>query len=437
VFGSKIWHRGGIVSGRPLRADRRRPSVGVERLEQRVALSSFTPYGPALPTGPDPQLVASGTFYAGGQPRTFLVAVYDADRENEKESFQGGVSIYLDDGTGQFTAPHDLMRPLPLLGSDGAQPEGVATGRFTNSGFDDIAVADHHNRVFIFRANGDGTFGKPKKLQGVPSPANGQDSKLDPTWLSSAKIDGIPSLIVSLYGYGPHSSSLLIYHQNRSGNLGRPEVIRSVGQPNQVVVANFNKDTHDDLAVAHDGNNSVTIIPGKGNGRFGKGQEEPLSPPAPGDPTVPAEKTIGLAVADFDNDGRLDLAVTTNGGIRFLKNVSPPKGRISFTQPPGDEKIDLPGELLISIVAVDLGNGLRDLVVARNTAGKVSIIRNQGGFAFDSPMAFENIFDDNPARGGPVGLITADLTRDGSPPGVSLVLTSGSDDRIHVFFPKP
>jgi len=69
MLGSKMWQRRGIVSGRPLRGARRRPLVGVERLEERVALSSFAPHGDPLPTGPAPGLVAVGTFSEGETSR--------------------------------------------------------------------------------------------------------------------------------------------------------------------------------------------------------------------------------------------------------------------------------------------------------------------------------------------------------------------------------
>jgi hypothetical protein len=170
---------------RPLRhAGRRRRTPVFEPLETRVVPSSYRVLDPSpvppLDPGSRPQTVASGVFSEGGTDRTFLAT---ADQGSGKG---GRVSIFLSDGRGQFFRSD----PPPL--TSGAIPEGIIVGHFSNSGFDDIAVADNNSNVFIFRANGDGTFQAPLPLRRVPPFS-------DPTYLAAATIDGSSYLFVSCY----------------------------------------------------------------------------------------------------------------------------------------------------------------------------------------------------------------------------------------------
>jgi hypothetical protein len=79
---------------------------------------------------------------------------------------------------------------------------------------------------------------------------------------------------------------------------------------NRVAVADFNRDGKPDLAVAYVG--GVTILLGSGNGTFRGGTSYGWHPEAP---------VLGglrsLAVADFNGDGNLDIAAT-NQGVEYI-----------------------------------------------------------------------------------------------------------------------
>src|SRR5437899_3078954 len=74
------------------------------------------------------------------------------------------------------------------------------------------------------------------------------------------------------------------------------------GGANSLVMADFNHDGILDLATADYGDNSVSILLGKGDGSFAA----PIISPVGGNPQ-------GLATGDFNGDGIPDLAVTTFG----------------------------------------------------------------------------------------------------------------------------
>src|SRR2546426_8404533 len=72
--------------------------------------------------------------------------------------------------------------------------------------------------------------------------------------------------------------------------------------PYWAVVADFNGDGRPDLAIANSGSNNVSILLGNGDGSFAA----PVNYAAGAGP-------VSLAVGDFNRDGALDLAVANSG----------------------------------------------------------------------------------------------------------------------------
>jgi hypothetical protein len=359
-------------------------------------------------------LVASGTYTAaGGVQRTFLAADYWTT--DPTVGFKGGVSIFLEDGSGHFSGPTNIS--LPGL----SQPEGIVTGHFASIHADDIAVADDNNRVFIIKGNGDGTF--QDHLKQLPGLAPGRTLQL--SFLAAAQIDNASYLFVPYYG----KNSVLVYKQNaRTGKLGLEQTIPHVGAGEQIAVGDFNQDGHPDLAVANDGATSVTLIPGKGHGRFGRPRVVPLT-------NSVFVKTIGITAANLDGDRDLDLAIATQGAVKLVENTSTPRGRISFKLA---GEIDYPDahQELDTVVAVNVaGEALPALVVASPTEGTLSLFHNQGQFHFDFNQR-ELLPLDGP-RAAPVGVIAVNLTGEGSAPGVSLVVTNQETNQVDILQPAP
>ena len=69
-------------------------------------------------------------------------------------------------------------------------------------------------------------------------------------------------------------------------------------QPASVAVGDFNRDRHQDLAVANRGSNNVSVLLGAGNGSF----SAPFNFPA-------GQSPASVAVGDFNADSQPDLAV--------------------------------------------------------------------------------------------------------------------------------
>jgi hypothetical protein len=70
-------------------------------------------------------------------------------------------------------------------------------------------------------------------------------------------------------------------------------------------MGDFNNDGKLDLAIANYGDNTVTLLLGNGDGTFTQ---------ASGSPYVVVNGAYMIAAADFNGDGKLDLAVTGLNG---------------------------------------------------------------------------------------------------------------------------
>jgi hypothetical protein len=132
--------------------------------------------------------------------------------------------------------------------------------------------------------------------------------------------------------------------------------------PQGLALGDFNKDGISDFAVANGGSGTVSVFLGKSDGTF----------------QVPSTLTTGTATAptaivavDFNLDGKLDLAVTLNGGNNVM--VFPGTGTGTFNSP----LTFAVGTGPTAMVAADFNKDKKlDLAVVNNTASSVSILMN-------------------------------------------------------------
>jgi hypothetical protein len=180
-------------------------------------------------------------------------------------------------------------------------------------------------------------------------------------------------------------------------------------QPAAVIVADFNGDGRLDLAVANDIDNTVSILLGTPGAAFGPQTTYPVG----SNPT-------GLVAADFNGDGKLDLAIMDSCGSC---TVSP--NMVTILLGNGDGTFQVSGNYAtgggpIGIVAADFnGDGKLDLALANQVDSTVSILLGNGDGTFQSQTTVA-------VGTTPYWLAMGDLNKDGRMDLVTLNIGAGS-----------
>jgi hypothetical protein len=129
--------------------------------------------------------------------------------------------------------------------------------------------------------------------------------------------DGIPDIAV---GISTFPGEIDLYPGKGDGTFGKPIRTQTLLAVHSLLAADFNQDGKLDLA-ASDGNGTVTIYPGDGKGGFSQQQvfKEFVA------------KT--LQTADFNGDGKLDLAISAASTTTSLIDIRLGKGDGTFGPP--------------------------------------------------------------------------------------------------------
>ncbi len=155
--------------------------------------------------------------------------------------------------------------------------------------------------------------------------------------------------------------------------------------PNAIVTGDFNGDGVPDLAVTNNYDNTISILLGRRTGGFAPQVTYPTGP-------LP----VGIVAGDFNGDGNLDLAVT-NGNCTPGHQVEPPQcspSTVSILMGNGDgtfqPQVTYPvGTLPASIVTADFnGDGKLDLAVVNVDDNDIGILLGNGDGTFQPQVTY-------------------------------------------------
>ena len=329
-------------------------------------------------TGSKPDALALGDFNGDGIPD---VAVANSGTQT--------VSVLRGIGNGFFAALTTF--------TTGQSPRAIVTGDFNRDGKLDLAVANFgSNNISIFLGNGNGTFR-----------AFGSYPVAGPVAIAVADFNGDGKLDLGVVA--TNSNTVAIFVGTGSGDFLPFFTAATGGRPLSVATADFNGDGKLDLAVANSTSNDVSILLGNGNGTFQSSRSF-----AAGD--LPSYVTTG----DFNGDGLMDLAVTNATGFS--------SGSISVLLSQGNGTFQAPrtftgGANPSFLVAADFNlDGKLDLAVANAGSDSVSIFLGIGNGEFLAPQDFT-------AGSSPAWLAVADFKRDGRP---DLLVANSDSDSLSV-----
>jgi hypothetical protein len=217
--------------------------------------------------------------------------------------------------------------------------------------------------------------------------------------------DGKQDIVVLNQGQFPDfQSSVSVLLGNGDGSF-RPAVTTGLlPGANSVAAGDFDNDGRLDLAVANRLSDVVEVLRGNGDGTF---QDNPaLLPVSPVGPTFPS---VSVAVGDFLHNGALGIAVTS--GASNTVGVFVGNGDGTF-----QDRVDYAvGFNPQSVVAVDLGNGQVDLVVANHDSSDVSVLLGNGDGTFQPAQNIDVKTQSFGLDSHPMTLLAADANGDGKP----------------------
>ena len=240
----------------------------------------------------------------------------DYDRDGFVDVFvtggnlKGTNTLYRNDGGTTFVP----VRSMPNVAADAG---GVAWGDFNNDGWPDLCVAN--GTSFDFQPNwfysneGSGLFRLLTNLQ-FPSPSY---SSQGVAW-GDYDNDGYPDLFVANFGFSPEPNEL--YHNNGDGSFSRV-LIGAIATDRSYSLAaawgDYDNDGWLDLFVGNHTYPGVSeqkcfLYHNRGDGTFDRVETGPIAD------FVAA--IAGCAWGDYDNDGFLDL---------FVSSIHPRQGRPS------------------------------------------------------------------------------------------------------------
>jgi hypothetical protein len=335
-----------------------------------------------FPAGTTPSFITNAITRTGSTSADLIVT----------NSGDNDVGILLGNGDGTFGA----QTTFPT----GTDPVWIATGNFNSAGGTDtnldLAVANQgSNNISILLGNGDGTFTPGTAVTTGNSPVSVVAANFHDTLVGS-------SLDLAVANQGDNSIS--IFPGNGDRTFAAPTLLQLPNgfQPAALAAADFNKDGHIDLAVADEGNNTVSIFLGNGDGTFQNRADYAVG-------TTP----VWISAADFNADGILDLAVadsgastaTNNGNsVSILLGQEGSNGSANGTFAPGTQRDFPAGNEPVSISVGDYNaDGQADLAVVAKTDNSLSVLLGSGGGLFSPNFEL-------PVGTSPVSITTGPFT---------------------------
>ncbi len=187
--------------------------------------------------------------------------------------------------------------------------------------------------------------------------------------------------------------------------------------PAFVTGAVLRKNSIEDLIVANQSDNTVSVFLGNGDGTFAS----PVTYPT-------GQGPVWIATGDFDNDGNLDLAVADKGA----NAVSVLLGNGDGTFKP---KVDYTtGSVPVSVVEADFnGDGNLDLAVTNQADNSISLLFGNGSGGFSTIAGIPSVLA---AGHAPTALATGHFTTATSSNGSSimdLAVANQNDNSVSIF----
>jgi len=307
-----------------------------------------------------------------GDGRTDIVMAGGGDSQI---IYGSGLTVFFGLGGGQFGAPRLVVPPA----ANGENPGVVASADLDGDGNPDLLVTEASTTGFtigVLKENADGTFTPAPQY-----PFNGGGLALTGDFNHDGKLD------FAAMELGLNNTLIQVFLGNGDDTFQAPVSTPVTAEINAITVGDFNGDGIPDLAIVTGSNlaaggGTVQILLGNGDGTFRQGAQFPAG-----------SGSSDIVAADFNADGKLDLAVANVGVDEFP--AAPTGGNVAIFLGKGDGTFsagailpvlpNYPGKLL---TAGDFNkDGKIDLAVAE--ADYTAVLLGNGDGTFGTAMTYE------------------------------------------------
>jgi len=265
--------------------------------------------------------------YVQWAPETDLYCTLDGKSKSycTPESYKGtSVRLWHNRGDGTF---EDVTQKAGL-GEPTSKTLGIAVLDYDNDGWPDLLLSNDTQPNKLYRNNGNGTFTEKAVVAGVAFSEDGVARAGMGVDASDYDHSGFPSLLITNF-----SNQMISLYHNEGKGLFVDEAPRSdIGRASLLTLGfgcfffDYDLDGWPDVLVAN-GHIDADIQRVQSNVKYampphlfrnnGKGKFEEVTKSLGLAFTTPRVGR-GAAYADFNNDGRLDLLLSTNGGPVYL-----------------------------------------------------------------------------------------------------------------------
>jgi hypothetical protein len=265
--------------------------------------------------------------YVQWTPETDLYCTLDGKSKSycTPESYKGtSVRLWHNRGNGTF---EDVTQKAGL-GDPTSKTLGIAVLDYDNDGWPDLLFSNDTQPNKLYRNNGNGTFAEKAVVAGIAFSEDGVARAGMGVDAADYDHSGFPSLLITNFA----NQMLSLYHNEGKG-LFVDEAPRSeIGRASLLTLGfgcfffDYDLDGWPDVLVAN-GHIDADIQRVQANVKYampphlfrniGKGKFEEVTKSL-GQSFATPRVGRGAAYADFNNDGRLDLLLSTNGGPVYL-----------------------------------------------------------------------------------------------------------------------
>jgi len=311
----------------------------------------------------------------------------------------GTVTVLLSKGDGTFTR---VDSPTGIHAPDFS---ALAVGDFNHDRKLDVVVSGNA-QLLILLGNGDGSFQAATAIPG--STPDNINVVLAADFNHDGKLDLVEEGIVG---------TIFVLLGNGDGTFRQP-VFSQGGAAASLVSADVNGDGALDLLATDQVLSTIDIMLGNGNGTFSQMRNIPLA--------RTSYSPDAAVAADFNGDGKLDLAVAETNFPHGLISVQLGRGNGTFEKPVTSPLIGSAinnGDLML---AADFnGDGRTDLVILDDYGAGFEVLLGKGNGTFQKPV-------DTVLNYGVVSLTVGDFNGDGKA-DVAITSTGNSGPVMNIF----